>query len=305
MTYSPPTAHQIADAQNTDSNLRLLLAQRKLYSIAKVWSGIRGFGVGVVAIAAPILTAIWQEAALPMAAIAASWFVLNRLLFKHIEQRYVERAASAQEQFDTAIFGMPVIAVREPRLVPEEVRRLTGGRTQRRKLYSDESLKDWYPVRKDVDGGTAIAISQRANLVYAQTLLTKNATLWAALLIAWILVAFAIGIASKFDLLTFLLVVALPTLPPFLDAVDEWLRVRTAGKQRRAIANEIQDAISTDTPVPPDHLLTWQSQLFALRRDSPLVPDWLYWLLRSRTEDEMTEGAKVIAEQTRSRKDED
>src|SRR5699024_10082953 len=142
-------------------------------------------------------------------------------------------------------------------------------------------------------------------LVYAQTLLTKNAKLWVALLIVWFLVAVTIGIVSKFDLPTFLLVVALPTLPPFMDAVDEWLRIRTAGKQRRAIANEIQDAVSNYTTVPPDYLLTWQSQLFALRRDSPLVPDWLYRLLRSRTEDEMAEGARFIAAQTRSRKDED
>lgn len=305
MTYLPPTAHQIANAQNTDSNLRVLLAQRKLYSTAKIWSSIRGFGVGIVAIAAPILTAIWEEAALPMATVAASWFALNRLLFTHIEQRYVERAASAQEQFDTAIFGMPAIAVREPRLVPEELRRLTSGRTRRNQRYSDESLKNWYPVRTDVDGGTAIAISQRANLVYSQTLLARNANLWAAILIAWFLVAFIIGIASNFSLLTFLLVVALPTLPPFLDAVDEWLRIRTARKQRRTIANEIQDSISEDTPVSPDYLLTWQSQLFALRRDSPLVPDWLYWMLRSRTEDEMTEGAKVVASLTRSQKNED
>src|SRR5699024_5079405 len=215
------------------------------------------------------------------------------------------RHTRSKRDWSSDVCSSDLIAVREPRLVPEEVRRLTSSRTRRRKRYSEESLKNWYPVRKDVDGGTAIAISQRANLVYAQTLLTKNAKLWVALLIVWFLVAVTIGIVSKFDLFTFLLVVALPTLPPFMDAVDEWLRIRTAGKQRRAIANEIQDAVSNYTTAPPDYLLTWQSQLFALRRDSPLVPDWLYRLLRSRTEDEMAEGARFIAAQTRSRKDED
>lgn len=43
---------------------------------------------------------------------------------------------------------------------------------------------------------------------------------------------------------------------------------------REALANEIQDAISTNhtAPIQPEQLAAWQSQLFALRRDAPRVP---------------------------------
>lgn len=307
MSYTPPQSTEIAEAQNSDANLRLLLAQRRLYSRAKVWSMVRGIGVGIVAIAAPVLTAVVPEAAIIIAAVAAGWFALNRLLFSFLERYFAARGATAQEQFDTSIFGMPTIAVRSPRLMPEEIRRLTGDRIRRKKAYSDESLKNWYPIRTDVDGTVAIAISQRANLAYSQTLLSRNAALWLALLIAWAVVAVFIGLANSFDLLAFLLVVALPTLPPLLDAVDEALRVRAAGKERRAMADQIQDAITTasDEPIQPEQLLAWQAQLFALRRDSPLVPDWLYWLIRPRTEDEMTDGARAIANEVRARKDQE
>lgn len=127
------------------------------------------------------------------------------------------------------------------------------------------------------------------------------------LLIAWAVVAVFIGLANRFDLLTFLLVVALPTLPPLLDAVDEALRVRAAGRERRAMADQIQDAITaaSEEPIQPEQLLAWQAQLFALRRDSPLVPDWLYWLVRPRTEDEMNDGARTIADEVRARKDQE
>lgn len=307
MPYTPPTSDEIAQSQNKDANLRLLLAQRRLYSQAKIWSMVRGIGIGIVAIGAPILTAVAPHAAVPAATFAATWFALNRLLFSFLERRFAARGATAQEQFDTAVFGMPTIAVRNPRLMPEEVRRLTGDRIRRRKVYSDESLMNWYPIQTDVDGAVAIAISQRANLAYSQTLLGRNAALWLMLLVTWALIAVWIGIVNSFDLLTFLLVVALPTLPPLLDAVDEALGVRAAGRERRAMADEIQDAIGVhlSTPIQPEKLLAWQSQLFALRRDSPLVPDWLYWLLRPRTEDEMNDGAKTIGDEVRARKDQD
>ncbi|WP_182488377.1 S-4TM family putative pore-forming effector [Micrococcus aloeverae] len=307
MSYSPPRSTDIAEAQNSDANLRLLVTQRRLYSCAKTWSMVRGIGVGVVAIAAPILTGVVPQAAVAVAAVAAVWFALNRLFFSFLERYFATRGATAQEQFDTSIFGMPTIAVRNPRLMPEEIRRLTGDRVRRKKAYSDENLRNWYPIRTDVDGTLAIAISQRANLAYAQTLLGRNAALWLVLLIVWAVIAVFIGVARSFDLLTFLLVVAVPTLPPLLDAVDEALRVRAAGKERRALANQIEDAITTasETPILPEQLLAWQAQLFALRRDSPLVPDWLYWLLRPRTEDEMNDGAKTIADGVRGRKEQE
>lgn len=74
--YRPPTAAEIAGAQNPDANLKLRLAQRRLCSGAKIWSGVRGVGLGVVAIAAPVLTAIWPAAAVPVASVAAVWYAL-------------------------------------------------------------------------------------------------------------------------------------------------------------------------------------------------------------------------------------
>src|SRR5699024_12059536 len=70
------------------------------------------------------------------------------------------RHTRSKRDWSSDVCSSDLIAVREPRLVPEEVRRLTSSRTRRRKRYSEESLKNWYPVRKDVDGGTAIARSE-------------------------------------------------------------------------------------------------------------------------------------------------
>lgn len=296
MSYTPPTPSQISVTQNEDEQLRFLLAQRRLYSQAKIWANLRGVGLGVVAIASPLVVAVQPEAATTTASIAAVWFALNRLVFRPVERRIATRAATVQEQFDTRVFGMPTIAVRDPQVLPEEVTRLTGKRPRRRTAYSEERLRDWYPINLQVSGPLAVAIAQRGNLAYVQELLRHTANLWVGLLASWAAIAVVIGLVASFSLESFLLAVVLPILPPLLDAADEWQRVKAAGKERRALTLEIQDAITGDatTPISPDQLLGWQSQLFALRRDAPLVPDWLYGLLRSGIEREMKGAANCL-----------
>lgn len=303
MTYTPPSTSQINDAQNDDANLRLLLAQRRLYSRAKVWANVRGFGLGIVAIASPLVVAAWPDAATAAASVAAGWFALNRLVFRPAERRAATPAATIQEQFDTRIFSMPTIAVRDPQVLPEEVTRLAGKRKGRRKAYSTERLRNWYPINLQVDGRVAIAIAQPGNLAYTQELLRRSANLWIGLLAAWAVLAVAIGLAADFSLESFLLAIVLPILPPFLDAADEWQRVRAASKERRALTLEIQDAIANDpkNPISPDQLIGWQSQLFSLRRDTPLVPDWLYGVLRSGIEREMSDAAEDLGPAAKDR----
>lgn len=296
MSYSPPAPDQIGDAQNRDEQLALLLAQRRLYSKAKIWANVRGVGLGGVAVASPLIAAIQPDLTTVSASLAAAWFTLNRLLFRPVERKWATLAAGVQEQFDTRIFAMPTIAVRDPQVLPEEIVRLTGGRADRRAAYSQDRLRDWYPINRTVPGSVAVAIAQRGNLAYTQELLRRSANLWVGLLSAWAGIAVAIGIFASFSLEAFLLAVVLPILPPLLDAADEWQRVRAAGRERRALTLEIQDAIAANdkTPISPDQLLGWQAQLFALRRDAPLVPDWLYWMLRPAIEREMKEAAKSL-----------
>ena len=296
MTYTPPPPSQISKTQNGDAQIRLLLAQRRLYSRAKVWSNVRIFGLGFVAIASPLLVAMTPSFATAAASVAAGWFALNRLVFRPAERRDATRAATIQEQFDTTVFSMPTIAVRDPQVLPEEITRIIGKRTCRKKAYSLERLRDWYPINLEVDGRVAIAIAQRGNLAYAETLLGRSANAWVSLLAVWAVIAVGIGLIFNFSLESFLLAIVLPILPPFLDAADEWQRVRAAGRERRALTLEIQEAVLNDSTnkLNSDQLIGWQAQLFALRRDAPLVPDWLYWWLRPGVEQEMKDAADAI-----------
>jgi hypothetical protein len=294
-SYQPPTALEISESQNSESNLKLLLAQRRIYSSSKIWSNIRYTGVFIIAVCAPMLAAYDSHLAVPTATVASIWYVLNIALFKYLERRGAIRGAIIQEQFDLNVFGMPPIASREPRILPEDMAFLN--KPTKRRMFATEKLRDWYPVQTDSPGRVAIAISQRANAAYTRRLLLWYASLWVTVLIVWAFIAIGIGLVKGFSLATFLLAVVIPILPPLVDAWEEFTVVRSASREREALANEIYDAITTDASdqILPENLLAWQSQLFALRRDAPLVPDWLYSLLRERNEREMLAAAKAIS----------
>src|SRR5438046_2047021 len=116
--YVPPTSASIAVAQNEDGGLRLLLAQRRLYAVAKRWALLRSIGFSVVAIAAPSITAVWPGAAVVVGAFASVWIFLSRGWFATVEGHYSGRGAVVQEMFDLRIFDMPQLALREPHVSP-------------------------------------------------------------------------------------------------------------------------------------------------------------------------------------------
>lgn len=274
----------------------MLLAQRHLYTNAKRWAALQSIGVGVVALSAPILTALNPVAAVPVAALASVWYFLNHVIFKSRERSAATMGATVQEQFDSTIFGMPTIAVRDPRVSPEDIARAAGRSSGRRRQHEVEKLRDWYPIQTGVSGRVAIAIAQRGNVAYTRRLLSWDAAVWLILLVVWTGIGVAIAIWRTFTVSDFLLVLVIPLLQPLVDAWEDFVKVRSAGRERDALSAEIQDAIAADKEVPiaPEQLVAWQFQLFALRRDAPIVPDWLYKLLRQRNEAEMSEAAETL-----------
>lgn len=300
--YLVPTTGSIAEAQNAFGSLRLLLAQRKIHSIAKTWAMLRGIGVGIVAIAAPIITFVLPTSAVVIGAVAGVWIVLSRTVFASLERHYSGKGAVIQEQFDMTIFGMLPTPARVPEVTPELISRTVGTDDAAKAMIGKQSLRDWYPLELALDGASAIAIAQRANAAYSERLLTLNARVWLALTLVWSLATIALSIGLGLKLETFLLGVALPLLPALLDVIDQWRHTRQASKERLNLANIIEEAIknSDDEPINPEDLLVWQDQLFALRRDAPQVSNLLYWLTRKKNEVAMSAGARDLSDVAKS-----
>jgi hypothetical protein len=246
--YRPPTTASMIDGQNEVWALRLLLAQRKLYSRAKRWSFLRWIGFSVIGVAAPILTVVVPKAAVGVGAVAGVWIFLSRTWFSGVEQGLAAKAADIQEQFDQLVFDMPAQVTRVPTASMEEIARLAGDDQAVLADANKQQLKDWYPFDARVGGTVSIAIAQRANAAYSERLLNANANVWLATTLVWSGAAIITSLIVGLTLPQFLLGVALPLLPALLDVWEQFRSTKRAGEVRRAMADDIEKAIPRTGP---------------------------------------------------------
>lgn len=283
--YEPPTTASILQRQNETPALRLLLAQRKLYSRAKRWQGVRWFGLVVLGVGAPFVSLLVPGSAVVVGAVAGLWLFVGRTLLTWLESRTMIRAASVQEELDQHLFQMPSVIKREEHPTPEDISDLVGDEQSLTEKVKKEKLLDWYPLDKGAPGGVSIAIAQRSNAAYTDRLIRTTVAVWVGGGSIWVVALIVWSSLKGVALSAFLLGVALPVLPTVLDVTEYVLNTWRAAKDRSDLARSIGARIrSRDAPIEGQDLLVWQERLFDLRRTTPQVPNWLYKLTRPRNE---------------------
>jgi hypothetical protein len=296
--YVPPSKAEMRQRQNTDDSLRLLVAQRTIYSTAKRYLTARLTGMLLIAIAAPIIGVTKPSLAVTCGAVAGAWIFLGRTSLTRRQNFHVDRGAAVQESFDLRVFGMPGNRGRENMPTLEDIAKLTGRKSDVRQAAAIEKLRDWYPLDTDATGAAAVAISQRANVSYSDSLLRTTAKVWWWLIGGWTILAIAFTLIADVDLSAFLLAVFLPLLPAFLDLVEFTQQYNSASHIRRMTAQEIEDAITSGQPIDPGQLQIWQERIYELRRSTPLVPDVIYWMARKANERAMNKAAGQLGNST-------
>jgi hypothetical protein len=206
------------------------------------------------------------------------------------------KAASVQEQFDFYVFQMPDNAQRSTLPSLEDIAKVAGPDGQIRAEAEKEKLLDWYPIDSGDDGAISVAVSQRANASYTDGLLRTTAIVWAVATVVWVVTLIVVSIVLKLSLSGFLLGVALPVLPAFLDVVQDVAGVWRSAAARRDLAQVIEARITgTDGRIDGQDLLVWQERLFDLRRTAPEVPDLLYKIRRKVNERAMHSAARQVS----------
>lgn len=300
--YKPPGSKVIKRRQDEPDALRLLIAQRRLYSMAKRWLGARWIGMLIIGIGAPVVSVLWPSLAVPSSAVAGVWLFLGRTFLLNRQTATTAQAAAVQEQFDLLVFGMPELAQRPTLPTIEDIAVIAGSDDQLRRVAEEEDLVGWYPVDEKLTGISTVAIAQRANVSYTNRLLRTTATIWATAVVIWIVALVAVSLTVGLELPEFLLGIVFPVLPSFLDVVQYVTNVNRSASERAALASTVEDGLSGSAPVRPEDLLVWQSQLFELRRSAPEVPDVVYKLTRLKNEAAMQTAARQLGDRTRRRK---
>lgn len=282
--YTPPTSDSIAIRQNDDEALRLLLAQRRLYTRAKRWQGARWIGLLILGVAAPFVSVLIPGSAVAVGAIAGIWLFIGRTFFTAAEVRTMTKAAAVQEELDLYIFQMPKTIERASRPTIEDVELLVRDKEGLRAAAQREQLVDWYDVDPDHPGAETVAIAQRANASYTDRLIRTAVTVWAIVTVAWLAVLLAWSASSGLAFGLILLGVLFPVLPAVLDVADYLRSTWRAAHDRADLAHTIESRVEDREPIMGQELISWQTQLYDLRRTTPQVPDWLYKITRKRNE---------------------
>lgn len=294
--YAPPTSAEMAHRQLQLGPLRLLLAQRRLYTKAKFWVTARWVGMLVIAIGAPVVAFLVPEAATAMGALAGVWLFLGGTLLTHLQKSRAYPAAAVQEKFDREVFGMDQSIERSSLPSIDEIALLTGSDVEVIASAHKEGLTDgggWYPIVRGQPSVKTIAICQRANVSYSNRLLRTTAAVWIVFIAVWSVALIVMSLVLDLSLGTFLLGIAFPLLPAFLDVAQYVSSLRRAAADRHDLAVSIENRIELDD-VAAEDLLAWQETIFGIRRDTPEVPDAIYRLARRRNERAMHQGAAAL-----------
>lgn len=237
----------------------------------------------VIAIAAPIIGAIWSDAAVVCGAVAGLWIFVGRTFLVSRQRRDIDRGAAVQEKFDALVFEMASPQKREHMPSLEDIEKLTVAGSQGRRLARVEKLRDWYAFTPGADPLIAVATSQRANVSYSDSLLRTTARIWRIAMLTWATIAIVLCLVLRISVEDFLLVAVLPLLPAFLNLVEFTRQYDSASHIRSTTAAEIERAIESNN-LTPSQALVWQERIYELRRVTPLVPDVIYWIQRKRNE---------------------
>lgn len=298
--YQPPSSSAMKVRQNETHALRLLIAQRRLYRRAKRWLAVRWIGMIIIGLAAPVISVIWPSLAVAAGAVAGLWLFLGRTVLVLMQASITAKAAAVQEQLDFHIFGMPRTTDRSTLPSLEEIAAIAGPDDEVEAVAAKEDLLDWYPINDTDAGPVSVAIAQRANASYTDSLLRTTAILWTVATAAWVVMLVIVSLLAGLSLSTFLLGIALPVLPAFLDVVQYvvgvWRSARDRADLARAIAGHLGGSAGS---VQAEDLLVWQDRMYELRRIAPEVPDLLYKLKRKVNERAMNSAARQLSDKAK------
>lgn len=298
--YTPPSSAEMRERQDQDEALRLLIVQRRLYRRAKRWLGLRWFGMVVIGLGAPVVSVAKPELAVVAGAVAGVWIFLGRTALAAAQTTTGAKAAGVQEQFDFFVYGMPGSIDRSTLPSLEEIVKIAGPDAGLRDVAKREQLLAWYPIKDSDPGLATVAICQRANASYADRLLRATALVWTGLTVLWFVVLVALSVRADLSLSQFMLGVFLPILPAFLDIAQYVVGIRRAARERKDLAGSIQERLEgKGGAIDGQDLMVWQERLYALRRSTPEVPDFVYKIGRKANEIAMHSVARQLGDKAK------
>lgn len=281
------TGKEILERQNQNENLVLLLAQREIYSSAKQIQVASIIFVSIV----PVVIAMWgyicpeSSSKFPNIMIGYGIIaVIVELLLIYFRDKKKELASSVQENFDTNVFGIAknenlgVVDIDDNTLLKYKNKIDNGENT--------DELKNWYSKEiTELQTNIAVLFCQRTNVYYDYNV--RNNYIIAVILffILTLLAILLCGLLKDMKLSEFLLKLFSAILPILIFSFNEIKKQKEAIKNiqdlQKIITNRI-DETGLNSNASETVIRQIQDRIYNNRKINPLIPDFLYRLLRNK-----------------------
>lgn len=284
---------EILYKQNLDVNIDRLLAQRRLYSNAKIMQYI----LIAITVIIPVLIAFVTNFS-NLRIDDTSWiytiYAIVVIFGEKILEIFIDRnkktAASIQEKFDTNIFDIPEIELLNSVFIDHDIVRKYS---KKDKLNANKisRVTNWYSTRIDcLQTNIAILFCQRMNICYDQNIKKKYNKLLISLSVLTFITLLIISLTNDFSLKKFIIEVILPSIPilnfTYKEINQNIESVDNLQKLREIIENKLS-SLSRNDVIEIEELRNIQDRIFNNRILSPLIPDFIYKILWTELEDEM------------------
>lgn len=280
--------NHVNEMQNEPFSIDMLSAQRHYYSQAKLIVYTSLFFCIIVVAVLSVLNRFYSSEILGKTVLMYSLlaFILSSMLTNY-RNKLQNLAARIQHLFDIKLFGLKwdtALCGIEPRV--EEVKR--GKQKKQNKLdYWYKDIPDDLPL----DAVTLVCL--RMNVEYDKSM-KQNLSLLLYIVVS--LFAIIIVIANNertiWDMVLYSIVPLLPVSKFLYDVKrridsDKERLVRLDVSIDSLMKKAIQEGV-----IEKEELQNINNQIFEHRRTSPLVPDWLYDMLRDKEEETAAYSAK-------------
>lgn len=289
---------KILEKQNRDNHIDELLAQKTIYSIAKNYQGI----LLLLTVPLPIVVSLIINYSPSLIDQSSYIFVLYTIIAATSEKvlestidRLKKIAASIKELFDTEVLEIIDNDSLNLVLIDREIVWRYSNKKRRSKKEVD-LVTNWYSLEiKKIKTNVASLLCQRTNITYDFSVRKRYKFLIFGLSVITFLVLLTISLLREISLKDFLIEVILPSIPVVMYAYKE-INSNTESidnlNHLRNLIESLIKKIKIDENIDDHQLRNIQNRIYHNRLLSPLIPDFIYKLLRLKLEDEMNYSIK-------------
>lgn len=176
-----------------------------------------------------------------------------------------------------------------PSCVCKDIRRHSKKARKNNKLV--ENVTNWHSLNlKDVKTNIASLLCQRTNITYDYSIRKRYKSAVVILTILTFASLFFISLYNDLTLKTFLIEVVLPSIPVIMFAYKEINSnvesIDNLNHLRHLIESKL-NSVNIRSDIDEELLRKIQDRIYQNRILSPLIPDFIYYFVRTKLEDEM------------------